>query len=137
MIHYTAALGAWGTLFAVAAACFTGTMPQRWLAAVNPSHLLIERQLRRASALNLRFIGEGLRRYGAHHGRAPLKLDELVEQAKLSKGIVESPLGGRYVLTGLPMGGGRHAIVCRELDIPEGGGNVLYADGQVEWVQNP
>lgn len=91
IIHFAAALGAWGTLFVVVLSCVTGTTPHRWLAGISPSQLLIERQLRRASAANLKFLGEGLARYRARYGHEPTSFEDLVEHARVSKGIVESP----------------------------------------------
>lgn len=134
-MNQTAWLGMWGTIAVVIFACATGSTPIGWFARGGLEHALVGRELRHASVQHLAVIADALPRYRARFGRRPAGLADL-QRAPVSKGILESPLGGRYVLTGRAMGQGR-GPVCRELGVPGGGGHVLFADGRIDWMECP
>jgi len=84
------------------------------------------------SEFQLHQIGRAMGVYQqAHGGAAPKSLSDLIGLALVTRQTFRSPTGGTYVLTGKPMRTGTVPVAYEDGN-PKGG-NVLYADGHVDW----
>ena len=87
------------------------------------------------SARRLMEIGKAMIAYnGAHpHGPLPASLEELAKAQHVGSATLNSPVTGKKMgFTPKPAGAAKEEVLAYDDMLPDGG-NVLFADGHVEW----
>jgi prepilin-type processing-associated H-X9-DG protein len=87
------------------------------------------------SAARLNAIGKAMIAYnGAHpHGPPPASLEELARTQHIESTMLVSPVTGKkLVLVPKPEGAAKEEVMGHDDMLPDGG-NILFADGHVEW----